>query len=197
MSLLGTQVYANSSTPCWLSSGGGTASGTVVAPQFATTPGGDILLRDVSGNSGMRIVATTTGVNYLQNSGVLNFGQIGQGTVNTALTTSAPGANADVLRVGGTVDTNALKLPSVGAAACVGTSTLTAGQVVVATTASDVNSYILITRGAVNASTTLGELRVSNKGANNFTVVSVNPATPSSTQTGDLSSFDWVIINPA
>jgi len=101
MSLLGTPVYANPSTPLWATVGSPTFTGQVLAPEFATTPGGDILVRDVSGNTGMRFVATTPGTNYIQNSGTIRFGQIGQGNTNTSLTVSAPGANADVLTVGG------------------------------------------------------------------------------------------------
>ena len=104
MSLLGTPVYANPTTPLWATVGSPTFSGQVLAPEFATTPGGDILVRDVSGNTGMRFVATTAGTNYIQNSGSIKFGQIGQGTTNTTLTVSAPGANLDVLTVGGQIN---------------------------------------------------------------------------------------------
>jgi hypothetical protein len=180
-----------------LSSAGGSISGTVLADQFSATNGFVVL--DASGATATRLTATgsTPGTSYIQAATAIKFGQIGQGTTNTTLTISAPGANADLLRVGGTVDTNALKLANSGGAATVGSGTLSSGTVVISTTASDVGSYILLSRTAVNASTALGELRVSNKGANNFTVVSATVGTPSTTQTGDLSTFDWVIINPA
>jgi hypothetical protein len=84
-------------------------------------------------------------------------------------------------------------LNDAGADASIGRGTLAAGQEVINTTASDVTSYIMLTRTNLNASTAIGELRVSNKSANSFTVNSVDAT--GSVETGDLSDFDWVIIN--
>jgi len=154
---------------------------------------------------GMRIGSATTGTPGLtfsdiqiQPGSILYFNQIGQ-SANSYIQPSAFSATnpTDILNVGGTISTRRLNLVNTTGAEVFGTATLAAGTIVVSTTASDVNSIILLTRGAVNASTTLGELRVSNKSANNFTIVSAQPGAPTSTQTGDLSDVQWVILNPA
>jgi len=213
MSLLGTPVFANPTTPLWLGSGGGTISGNVTIDGFVTAgrvassralePAfGNFVMLDASG-------ATVGGLNQIGTPGAtdtivqttsgrkLFFGLVGGAGANTSLTPSAVGANLDLLSVGGTLDALALKLANTGAAPVIGSGTLALGTATIATTSSDVTSFILISRGGVNASTALGQLRVSNKGANNFTVVSADPANPATTETGDLSSFDWMIINPA
>jgi len=299
MSLLGTPVYANASTPIWVSAAGGSGN-TITAPLVVSKAGagaipsisplynifsygGEIVaqsnaatinpisftLADASGNQKTRVLSTG-GNSYIQSSEPLLFSQIGQGTANTSLQTSAPGTNADalilggniiqrgsggaikvqsgaaadlltfgnnatagaslilstqpilfgqvgsggvgantsflagtpsgnadVLTVGGTVSARNLDLLDTTGAAVIGTATLTAGTVVVNTTACDVTSYIILTRTGVGASTTLGELRVSNQGANNFTVVSATTGSPSVTQTGDVSTFHWMIVNAA
>jgi hypothetical protein len=125
------------------------------------------------------------------------FGQIGTAGVgaNSSFQTSVAGANTDVLNIGGTVSARNLDLLDSGPAAVIGTATLSSGTVTVNTTACDVASYIMLTRLGIGTSTTLGELRVSNQGANNFTVVSAQTATPASTETGDESLFHWMIIN--
>ena len=200
MSLLGTPVFANTTTPLWIGSGGGSSSGPVIAPSFTTTPGGDVIVRDLDGTSGLRLATSgtpSTGIAFIQGQTTIAFGKVGTGVVNSSITLSAPGANTDTLTIGGTVDALALKLANTGAAPVVGSGTLALGTATIVTNSSDVTSFILISRGGVNASTALGQLRVSNKGANNFTVVSADPANPTSTEQGDLSSFDWIIINPA
>jgi hypothetical protein len=213
MSLLGTPVYANPTTPLWVGVGGGTISGNVTIDGFVTAgrvassralePAfGNFVMLDASG-------ATVGGLNQIGTPGAtdtivqttsgrkLFFGLVGGAGANTSLTPSAVGANLDLLSVGGTLDALALRLEDTGAAPVVGTGTLALGTRTIATTACDVGSYILLTRTAVNASTALGELRVSNQGANDFTVVSADPANPVATETGDLSDFHWMIINPA
>ena len=213
MSLLGTPVFANPSTPLWVGVGGGTISGNVTIDGFLTAgrvassralePSfGNFALVDASG-------LTVGGVNQLGTGGASDtflqttsgrkilFGLVGGANANTTFTPSAVGANLDLLGVGGTVAALALNLEDTGAAPVVGTGTLALGTATISTTACDVTSYILLTRTAVNASTALGELRVSNQGANDFTVVSADPTTPASTEQDDLSSFHWMIINPA
>lgn len=226
MSLLGTPVYANASTPIWVSAAGGSGN-TITAPLVVSKAGagaiptisslynifsygGEIVaqsnaatinpisftLADASGNQKTRVLSTG-GNSYIQSSEPLLFSQIGQGSANTSLVTSAPAANADVLTVGGTVSARNLDLLDSGAAAVIGTATLTAGTVVVNTTACDVTSYVILSRTGVGASTAIGELRVSNQGANNFTVVSAQPGSPSTTETNDVSTFHWMIVNAA
>ena len=262
MSLLINEAYASPSTPLWASATNPVFSGTVYAGEFQTTGGGDIVLKDLSGNTALRVAtgATTPSPAYLQTDTSLYLGKVGQGTVNSTFTPSAPGANTDTLLVGGAIrskgamtpldpagdptgqittpsvgvltlaGTNAIDFKQVGAAGgntsitlrplggqdilttglvdcegivlptgaagTIGSATLVGGTIVVTTTASDVTSYIMITRTAVNSSSAIGELRVSNKSANQFTVVSNIPSAPSTLETNDVSTFDWVVFNP-
>jgi hypothetical protein len=208
MSLLGSQVYANPDTPLWLAaSGNATTTGNILASRVAATKQfgglGTIVLTDASNNTvgGFNQVATVAPFSDLyivsQSGQKIQFGTIGGGGGNSFITPSTTGANADLLSVGGTVSARNLDLLDTGAAAVIGTATLTSGTVTVNTTACDVTSYIMLSRTAVNASTAVGELRVSNQGANNFTVVSATPATPGTTLTTDVSTFHWMIVNAA
>ncbi len=104
MSLLGTPVYANPSTPLWASSANPVFSGTVTATSFTTTPGGNLRVLDPSGNIGVGIVSPGSTYSYIQSDKTLLFGQTGQVTANTSLALSAPGANTDVLTVGGQIN---------------------------------------------------------------------------------------------
>lgn len=201
MSLLGTQVYANSSTPLWLSAGGGTVNGPLFVDGLVRSNGdlqtsSAVAFIDSSLNVNGRITANSSNL-FIQGTSNIKFGQIGTGNTNTSLTISTFGANADLLTVGGTVDALALKLESTGGAPVVGSGTLSSGIATINTTASDVNSYILVSRtnlAGVPPQPT-GFLRVSNKSANSFSVTSVDST--GATETGDNSSFDWLIINPA
>jgi hypothetical protein len=208
MSLLGTPVYANPDTPLWLSSQGGVVTGNVTFEKavysgtgFVTYAGGGLggfEILDPSGNAQVFRLAATTGVSprsIIQSANPIYFNQIGTANGNTSLTLSAFGANADLLSVGGTVAARNLDLLDTTGAAVIGTATLAAGSAIISSTASDVTSYIFLTRTDLNASTAVGELRITNKSASTFTVNSVDAT--GTVETGDLSSFDWVIINAA
>lgn len=253
MSLLATPVYANPSTPLWVSVGG-SHTGPIT--------GRPITALDLSGNSSLLLLGTNPSNSYIQSAGTINFGQIGTGNVNTSLAISPAGSNTDVLTVGGSIisksdirtqdasggtgirmtttapgvnylqvnDALLFTLPGQGSGnsslqvkplgqediltvggfcdayrlgttstnqpdSSAGTATLSNGTVTVSTTASDVTAQIMITRTAINGSTAVGNLRVSNQGANDFTVVSCRDASPTTTETGDQSSFAWFIIN--
>jgi hypothetical protein len=151
---------------------------------------------DVSGNRAIRLTGGAAGIGYIQGS-TIRFTELDATTGNTALVTSAAGSNADLLTIGGTVDAQALKLANGGSAPTVGSDTLAGGQKTITTTAADVTSYILVSRtnlAGVPPQDT-GFLRVSNKSANSFTVVSVDSS--GNQLVTDDSSFDWLIINPA
>lgn len=82
-----------------------------------------------------------------------------------------------------------------GSNAKIGTATLSNGTVTVSNTSVTANSKIFLSRGAVNASTTLGELRVSAQTAStSFVITSSIIGTPGSTETGDLSDVVWLIV---
>lgn len=271
MSLLGTQVYANDSTPLWLAANGGGGGSHVITGDLEVTgsitcsgpginvvddgngytviggggtietrlqhiqgPGPRTLLQstdpiyftrptEVNGSSFLTIgpvlsvtdeltiggtmkVVSQAGSEYaisndgagdmvIQTNSVVKFCQQGLTTGNSSYITSVAGTNNDVLQWGGTVSAKALELEDAGVAPVIGRATLSAGTALVNTTACDVGSYIFLTRTDLNTSTALGVLRVSNKGANDFTVVSDDAA---GVQVGgDDSSFDWMIVNPA
>lgn len=225
MSLLGSQVFANTTNPCWLGSSGAQTisnlgsltvgssnssagvngfltAGRIAASRAINPTFGNFALSDAAGTTvgGLNQVGTpgATDVIVTATSGrKIYFGTVGAGSFNSSMTVSAPGANLDLLTVGGTVDALALSLADTGGAAVVGSGTLSNGLAQINTTASDVTSYILLSRTAINASTALGNLRVSSKNANNFIVTSADSTTPTNTETGDQSSFDWLIVNPA
>jgi hypothetical protein len=110
MSLLGTPVYANTTTPLWLSAGGGTISGNLVvnggirATTNMSTP--SYLVIDPSGatTGGITYAATGAGAGLNFQGNLFEFGRLGTGSVNTTLTPSAFGANTDNLTVGGTIN---------------------------------------------------------------------------------------------
>lgn len=205
MSLLINESYANTAQPLWAGANGGTISGNLtVNGNITTTPvglssitTGGLFIKD-PGNT-TRLAMGYTGANgqILCNPGnAIVLTQSGS-TGNTTFTPSAQGANLDALVVGGVVSTRQLKMLDTGVAAVAGSDTLTAGQVVVNTNAClGPSSYILLTRTGVNASTALGELRVQTKNVGNFIVDSCSVAAPPATEVNDVSSFDWVIINP-
>lgn len=77
-----------------------------------------------------------------------------------------------------------------------GTGVLTAGTQTIANTNIATGDMIFITRTAVNASTTLGEFTYTISNGASFTVTSVILGTPGSTQTGDVSSYAYIIVRP-
>jgi hypothetical protein len=209
MSLLGTQVYANPATPCWLSTNGGVITGNVTMTGALYTDQGVIAqfgggkagyqFQDLSGAETFRLASLgpSSPQNIIQSTVPLVFTQIGQANGNTSLQTSTVGSLADVLTVGGTMTARVVGAQNFslasGAAGIGGSGVLASGSAIISTTASDVGCLIMLTRTNLNASTAVGELRVTNKGANNFTVNSVTST--GTVETGDASGFDWVIFN--
>jgi len=78
----------------------------------------------------------------------------------------------------------------------IGTGVLTAGTQTIANTNIATGDVILLTRTAVNASVTLGELTYTISNGASFTVTSVILGTPASTQTADVSSYAYFIVRP-
>ena len=118
MSLLGKQVYANPSTPVWLSATGGTITGNLVVDggiQSLTNVSAPVfIVEDASGNDTglIRQAGTGAGAGLLFQGDVFKFGKTGTGNVNTSLTTSVFGANTDLLAVGGTITANIGPVPA-------------------------------------------------------------------------------------
>lgn len=150
----------------------------------------------VDGNGDPLLMLTSAvGVTVMEIGAPLVFAEPNQTNGNSGLQITTAGTNGDVLTIGGTVDAKFLKLGDSGTDPVVGTGTLAAGTATINTTACDVSSYILLTHTNLNASTAVGTLRVVNKIANSFTVNSVDAT--GTIEANDLSSFDWIIINPA
>jgi len=118
MSLLGKQVYANPTTPVWLSATGGEITGNLIVDggiQSLTNVSAPVfVVEDASGNDTgfMRQAGTGAGAGLLFQGDTFKFGKVGTGNVNTSLTTSAFGANTDLLAVGGTITANIGPVPT-------------------------------------------------------------------------------------
>lgn len=118
MSLLGTQVYANPDTPCWVSAGGDTITGNltvtgeVVADSGFVTydaPAGGYEILNAAGTSQQtRLIhlPAPSSRTMIQTNDPLYIGQIGTANANTSLTVTAynPGAPNDALNVGGSIN---------------------------------------------------------------------------------------------
>ena len=118
MSLLGKQVYANPSTPVWLSATGGEITGNLIVDggiQSLTNVSAPVfIVEDASGNDTglIRQAGTGAGAGLLFQGDTFKFGKVGTGNVNTTLTTSVFGANTDLLAVGGTITANIGPVPT-------------------------------------------------------------------------------------
>jgi hypothetical protein len=116
MSLLGTPVFANPTTPLWLGTAGGvitgslTVEGEVYAEQgFVTYDSGGLTILDdtgVSQEARLVHVPAPTSRTCLQSGDPLFFTKVGTANGNSSLTISAfnPGAPADTLAVGGAIN---------------------------------------------------------------------------------------------
>jgi len=89
----------------------------------------------------------------------------------------------------------ALKIKQGSNSTC-GTGTLVAGTLTISNSLVTADCVILLTRQGINSSTTLGQLAVTTKTAGtSFVVTSLQ--NDGTTQTGDLSTFCWMIIQNA
>jgi hypothetical protein len=124
---------------------------------------------------------------------------------STSITTIAAGSAGIVLNaVGGSTSCTtdfslssvATKISMNGGAVTdfIGTGVLTSGTVTIANTNIAAGDRILLSRIASNGSTTLGEYTYAITPATNFIVTSAIIGTPGSTQTGDTSTFCYVIF---
>lgn len=124
MSLLGTQVYANTVTPLWVSAGGDTIDGNltvngnfVAAGNSADFTGTLVRIRaadklyftSANGATTGLLEYTDNGTNgFIETNGSVYLGRTLAGTsANTVFTPSAPTTNGDVLAVGGRITTAA------------------------------------------------------------------------------------------
>lgn len=124
------------------------------------------------------------------------------GSANTTSTTTINAGSGGIQLTGGNVNIATagkfleIKGAAFAATNSIGIGTLASGTVTIANTNIATGDVILITRTGSNSSTTLGEITYSISNAASFTVTSVILGTPGSTQTGDTSTFAYVIIRP-
>lgn len=76
----------------------------------------------------------------------------------------------------------------------IGQATLVSGTVTVANTSIAATDKVFVTREGVASSTALGVLDVSITASTSFTITALQPGTPGSTQTGDLSIVNYFIV---
>ena len=123
MSLLGSQVYANPSTPLWLPATGAThegpfivngdidavggsmtaTGGNVVAQKSVATPNVNLQLADASGTT-LFAVTNSGGNTLIQSTAPVYFTQDGQPLGNVRLASSPFGTFGDVLDIGGSIN---------------------------------------------------------------------------------------------
>jgi hypothetical protein len=208
MASLIRQSHARNDSPLWLSANGGTINGniTVAPPGLGSVTAGAFIVRDTTGAIDLSLAydSSTNGNGYIASRPgrsiiLAQTGSLG----NSAFTPSAQGADLDSLTIGGTVFGNVVSTESLTldasspTAAIVGTATLVngVGPVISTTACLDPTTKIFLQRTDVNASTSLGELRIKQRNAGNFLVESDAIATPGVPDAGDQSTFDWMIVN--
>ena len=191
MSALQRQTYANTTQPLFMPIGGGTFSGDVsTTGSFIAEDSNGVARAELGSSASDGYVACASGQK-------LYFGGI-SGLPGQSYIQPSASTNQDLLYVGGVASVFSLRVNTSGAAAAMGSGTLVNGAATINTTAClGVNSKIFLVRTDLNTSTALGELRIRAKNVGNFLVEATTLATPPlSAQTGDQSSFDWIVINP-
>jgi hypothetical protein len=222
MSILGSQVYGNPSTPLWLSTAGGVITGNVTLDGALYTDQGVIAqfgggkagfqFQDLSGAETFRLASLgpSSPQNIIQSTVPLVFTQLGQANGNTQLVTSTVGSLADVLTVGGTMTARVVGAQNfslaTGPAGIGGTGTIAIGatNVVIATTAVTANSRIFVQHNGApsagpGAGAGQGGLTVSQAAivpGTSFRVDLVDPATGISVAASAVAvTFSWIIVN--
>lgn len=84
-----------------------------------------------------------------------------------------------------------------GSNARMGTATLASGTVTVSNTSITANTRVFVSRASKGSSTAIGELSVPTQTAStSFVITALKPA-DGTTETGDLSVINWVLIEPS
>jgi hypothetical protein len=208
MSLLGSQVYGNSTTPLWIGAGGG----TIAESLSLKAPNGELLLTDATGVTIGRIAAEPPnipspppgeGVVYIQSDYAIAFYRLGFNQGNTILY-PATAYGDDVFQVGGE-----LKCENLGISTGVmtGFDEILVGQTNVVVISDNIlaGDIILFTRpGAAVAGpgNGPGQGQVTFNPANiipgtSFQVDLVDPATGIVVAASGVNAqFQWVIMRP-
>ena len=219
MSLLGTQVFANPATPCWLSTAGGAVDGPLtVKDSLAVIPStlsgsaslilGPIPTGDAPYTS--LIVSTPVDIATSLGSELLFYTRRNTPGLPPSLAMSIDSVQ-DItmeqnLNVVGTIATSKLILPTTGTARTAGIASIPVGQatLIVPTTAVTADSIILITRmGDVSGGPAIGSGQQTIMAPTSqivpglrFQVGLVNPASGTIIAASTVDAeFSWVIIN--
>lgn len=160
----------------------------------------------IDGAAASNVTVTGAGIDLtLASSGGSVLVQASEASA-TAVTIDASDAAGGILLTAGsnnvTVDTNlilstvATQIQMNGGAATdfIGQATLVNGEVTVNNTNIAAGDRIFLTRSAINASTALGHPLTTISAGASFKIEAKQAATPGSDETGDLSTFDYVII---
>jgi hypothetical protein len=130
--------------------------------------------------------------------------QVNQSTITTPLLKVSKADTSGTALSRFEVNTSSISIPQAGTALKIkqganstcGTGTLSSGTLTVSNTLVTSDCVILLTRQGINGTTTVGELAVTAKTAGTSFVVS-SLQTSGTTQTADVSSFCWMIIQNA
>jgi hypothetical protein len=165
-------------------------SHTVIAGEnYFLTDANAALTYNSSGDS----VINTSGISSTNNPAI---GGTGAGTLTLS------GVNFDsnaaiagtVTLAGGRTVSGSVGLTGGAVTDFIGQATLVAGTVTVANTNIAATDKVIVTREGVGASTALGVLDVSITASTSFTITALQPGTPASTETGDVSIVNYFIV---
>jgi hypothetical protein len=157
----------------------------------------------VAGGTGAQTIniANSTGGKTLNIATGAGANTVTIGSTNSTSTTTINAGSGNVVVTGGNLLINSagkmLQIHHGAVTDFIGTGVLTAGTQTIANTNIATGDVILLTRLTVAASTTLGELTYTISNGASFTVTSVIIGTPGSTQTGDVSTYAYMIVRPA
>lgn len=132
----------------------------------------------------------------IDSSNATPVGGTGAGTIEiSSLSFMDSDTIAGTLTVaGGREVTGALSLTGGAVTDFIGQATLVAGTVTVANTNITATDKVIVTREGVGASTALGVLNVSITASTSFTITALQPGTPASTETNDVSIVNYFIV---
>ena len=160
----------------------------------------------IAGGTGAQTlnIANSTGGKTVTIASGAGANTVTVGSTNTTSTTTINAGSGGV-QVAGDVDltTGSLQIEGAGqrlaveggaATDFIGQATLVAGTVTVANTNIAAADKVFVTREGVAASTALGVLDVSISAATSFTITALQPGTPGSTETNDVSIVNYFIV---
>jgi hypothetical protein len=192
-----TLGVTGASTIAALSATSGTFSTTLGVTGASTFSSGTF--STTLGVTGLTTLAALTqiGATNINNAGsaTTSIGVSGGGAVNIGNSTGNTTISGGNLLINGAG--KMLQIHHGAVTDFIGTGVLTAGTQTIANTNIATGDVILLTRVSAAASTTLGELTYTISNGASFTVTSLILGTPASTQTGDLSTYAYMIVRPA